>query len=475
MRRVNVFDWRAEFPEAMAAGGFDAVIGNPPYIRIQTLQEWAPLEVEYYKRATAAASKGNYDIYVVFVEKGLQLLNERGRLGFILPHKFLTTDYGRPLREIITDRKALGAIVDFGHHQVFEQATTYTCLLFLTGSPSKALLYVSAEPRPENLGQTLEYRTLATDAFDGDSWVITGDASPAIYERLSSKGVALLNLPAEMSRGSSTGDDSVFVLHVTDQEGVYRTGDGETIEIEAGVLRMPIFATDFGRYRFNPHNGKAIVFPYGNDAQLIPEDKLRSQFPKAFRYLTARRRSLEKRKQFKAWYGYSAPRNLILHDSAHFVVPLLADRGLFAELPETLNRLCLMAGGGFSITLSNATGLNTRYVLGLLNSRLLFWRLNAISNKFRGGWITCTKQYVGTLPIRTIDFADPADVARHDRMVALVTQMLDLYKRLAAEGAPPEKAALQRRIEMTDRQIDALVYELYGLTQEEIVVVEGTG
>jgi hypothetical protein len=76
-------------------------------------------------------------------------------------------------------------------------------------------------------------------------------------------------------------------------------------------------------------------------------------------------------------------------------------------------------------------------------------------------------------PIRTINFTDPADVARHDRMVALVTQMLELHARLAAEGVPHEKAALQRRIEMTDRQIDQLVHELYGLTAEEIKVVEG--
>ena len=78
-------------------------------------------------------------------------------------------------------------------------------------------------------------------------------------------------------------------------------------------------------------------------------------------------------------------------------------------------------------------------------------------------------------PVRIINFADPADVARHDRMVALVTQMLDLHARLAAEGVPHEKAALQRRIELTDRQIDGLVYELYALTPEEIAVVEGAG
>ena len=93
MRRVNPFDWKAEFPGIMETGRFDAVIGNPPYVRIQTMKEWAPLEVEAYKTRFQSASKGNYDIYVVFVEKGLNLFNKTGGLGFILPHKFsrLTT------------------------------------------------------------------------------------------------------------------------------------------------------------------------------------------------------------------------------------------------------------------------------------------------------------------------------------------------------------------------------------------------
>jgi hypothetical protein len=91
----------------------------------------------------------------------------------------------------------------------------------------------------------------------------------------------------------------------------------------------------------------------------------------------------------------------------------------------------------------------------------------------RGGYYSHESRYIRHLPIRTINFADPTDVARHDRMVSLVTQMLDLHARLAAEGVPHEKAALQRRIEMTDRQIDQWVYELYGLSAEEIAVVEG--
>ena len=206
---------------------------------------------------------------------------------------------------------------------------------------------------------------------------------------------------------------------------------------------------------------------------LMSEAILKSEYPETHRYLVSRRKRLEERKQYKAWYGFSAPRNLEVHDTAQFVVPLLADRGLYAELPADRMRYCLMAGGGFSITVDANSDLSARYVLGLLNSKLLFWQLQSISNVFRGGWITCTKQYVGTLPIRTIDFTSPADVARHDRMVALVERMLDLHKKLASEGAPHVRTVLQRQIEATDREIDALVYELYGLTDDEIAIVAG--
>ena len=138
--RINAFDWAAEFPEVFRPDrfsetcqvcGFDAIVGNPPYIRIQTMKEWAPLEVEYYKRAYAAAGKGNYDIYVVFVERALSLLNPRGRLGFILPHKFFNAQYGEPLRKLLAGGRHLAEIVHFGDQQVFHNATTYTCLLFL--------------------------------------------------------------------------------------------------------------------------------------------------------------------------------------------------------------------------------------------------------------------------------------------------------------------------------------------------------
>ena len=132
-----------------------------------------------------------------------------------------------------------------------------------------------------------------------------------------------------------------------------------------------------------------------------------------------------------------------------------------------------MASGGFTITLGAACALKPEFVLGMLNSKLSFWFLRQISNIFRGGWITCTKQYFGELTIICPDLIIAADKYRHDKLVLLVEKMLALTPKLRAATSESEKATLQNAVTATDAQIDQLVYELYGLTEAEIKLVEG--
>ena len=471
--RINVFDWVSAFPNVFSDDdpGFDAVIGNPPYIRIQALKEWVPLEVEYYKKAYRAASKGNYDIYVAFVEKGLSLLNKTGRLGYILPSKFLSTDYGAALRTLLSERSVVDQIVDFGHSQVFEDATTYTCLLFLNRLQPKSVQYLRVPPtRLQELPE--QPVIIPAEAFGSDSWLFLNDQGQDLLKKLQAASRPLLELPADMSRGTSSGDDDVFCLVLTNGKLVTRSGN--EVDIEEDILRQPLYATDFTRYHFRPKNDERIIFPYtitDGGYKIIEEAVLLSRWPKAYKYLSANRKKLDSRKQYNQWYGYSAPRNLFVHDHADLLVPLLADRGLCAPMPDKPENYCIMASAGFSVSLTGQV--SPLYVLGLVNSKLLFWNLRLISNKFRGGWITCTKQYFGTLPIRTIDFSNVEDTARHDRLVELVERMLTVYKRLADAKVPRDKTMIQQQINLTDQQIDRVVYELYGLTEEEIMMVEG--
>jgi len=129
-------------------------------------------------------------------------------------------------------------------------------------------------------------------------------------------------------------------------------------------------------------------------------------------------------------------------------------------------------GGGYGITLKSGEQMAYEYVLGLLNSNLLDYFLKSFSSPFSGGYYAYNRQYIEQLPIRTINFFDSADKVRHDRMVRLVEQMLTLHKQLGTARTPDDRTRIQRQIDATDHQIDQLVYELYGLTEKEIQIVE---
>ncbi|CAG1013013.1 partial Type IIS restriction enzyme Eco57I, partial [Anaerolineales bacterium] len=190
--RVNAFDWKAEFPQVFIQGGFDAVIGNPPYIRIQTLQESSPIDVEFFKKHYQAASKGNYDIYVVFVEKGLDVLNGKGRLGFILPHKFFNAQYGEPIRGVVADGKHLAKVVHFGDQQVFESATTYTCLLFLDKTGREEFEFTKVSDldgwRATQTSEVLETSEVSgmidVRRVTGSEWNFSVGKSTGLFEKL---------------------------------------------------------------------------------------------------------------------------------------------------------------------------------------------------------------------------------------------------------------------------------------------------
>ena len=128
--------------------GFDVVIGNPPYVRIQTLNQTDKTHAAWIKEHYASAAKGNYDLYVVFVERGLQLLGSQGQLAFILPHKFFNAQYGEPLRKLVAKGKHLRHVVHFGDQQIFPGATNYVCLLFLARGGADACRWVRADDLP---------------------------------------------------------------------------------------------------------------------------------------------------------------------------------------------------------------------------------------------------------------------------------------------------------------------------------------
>ncbi|WP_228124481.1 Eco57I restriction-modification methylase domain-containing protein [Gluconobacter vitians] len=148
--RVNAFDWLAAFPEVFARGGFDCVVGNPPYVKLQNFRRVHadmagcltrdPAEGGVYQ----STQTGNFDLYLPFIEKGIHLLNKSGRLGYIAPSVWQMNEYGVGLRSFVEQGRHLWGWIDFGSYQIFDEATVYTALQFFSKRPNDAVKIIQA-------------------------------------------------------------------------------------------------------------------------------------------------------------------------------------------------------------------------------------------------------------------------------------------------------------------------------------------
>ena len=195
-----------------------------------------------------------------------------------------------------------------------------------------------------------------------------------------------------------------------------------------------------------------------------------ARFPLALAYLRANLQKLAARErgrfQSANWYAFGYPKSMALFKQPKIVVP---DYNNIASFTFDSHGHFFKTGYG---VLVKDKALSPIYVLGLVNSRLLFQYLLSIGTYLRGGYVRFWTQFIEQLPIRTIDFSDAVDEARHDKMVGMVEQMLALHKQLGAARTSHDKAVLQRQIGVLDKRIDALVYEIYGLTDEEVRILE---
>lgn len=481
--RVNPFDWKAEFPQVFAGPdpGFDVVLGNPPYIRIQTMTEWAPLEVEFYKRRYETARKGNYDIYVVFVERGLELLNSHGTLGYILPHKFFNAQYGQPLRTLITKQKSLAEIVHFGDQQVFAGASTYTCLMFLdkTGSESVTIAKVRDVQSWRVTGEA-EAGTLPAEDFGSTEWNLTLSGANALFKRLQSMSTRLSDVTERIYQGIKTGADSIFIVtevaHDIERSTVYSKALGTECELESDVLHPLIKGGDSRPYRMSVGK-RRIIFPYktGDQGEVTSysESELRNRYPLTYAYLLQFKAALAKRDRGVArgyqWFEYSRSQAIGIIRRPKLFTPDIATLASFSE--DQTGDVLFTGGvaGGYGILIREQYSQD--YLLGLLNSRLLDWYIKQTATSMRGAYYSFESRYIQGLPIRMLDVSQDGDKSRHDHLVSLVRQVSQLYRDLATARTAVDQTTRMRQIEAVTDQIDGLVFQLYELTQDEIAVI----
>ena len=518
--RINAFDWHGAFPQVFGAddGGFDAIVGNPPYVRIQVMKEWAPIEVELYKSLYRTAAAGNYDLYTVFVEKALRLLNGSGRLGYILPHKFFNAQYGAALRGLIAGGRYLSQVVHFGDQQVFEGVTTYTCLLFLekagvdvcrvvkvhdlaawreetlrrfpvvavatserTASgvlrvcePASAAFYPDqrrkATGRPTEVGEVPAARVTTAE------WNFTIGPGAKIVERLAHEFPAL-GLVADIFVGLQTSADDVFIMDAASESSKTIKLRSKSLDrdwvFEKALMHPLVSGRDISGFAPLPER-QFILFPYEvleEQATLIPFADLEVRFPKTAEYLQENKTRLagRERGKFKGqeWHRFGRSQNLGIQSRHKVCVPRLVDELCAAYDGEGTHFLDNVDVGGLTFK-REFEDHNLRYLVALLNSRVLRWFFPHISAPFRGGWYSANRQFLSQVPFRPIDFARPDEKATHDLIVRLVDHTMALKRQFTVAKSPHDKDALERQIYVAARQLDDIVDGLYGVSGEAL-------
>lgn len=449
VKEKRFFHWELEFPEIFFEGhqrkenpGFDAVVGNPPYVRIQELNATSPAEVKYFSIFTSAI--GSYDLYILFVEQSLKLLRERGQFGYILPNKFIHLDYGQGLRGVISSQKALLRIIDFGDNQIFPDQTTYTCLLFLR-RPTDNFEYfklprVGDQDEINNLLSSkngIPFIKESEEKLGEDPWLLLDEKEKCITKKLDSISQQLGDIVEKIIVGLQTSADNIYILRrLGEREGLIRAYSSSLkreVLFEPGVMKPLVSGEDIDRYAY-PETEKLLIFPYvleEKGAKLLEPEEFGQKYPRTWEYLKLHEKELRGREKGKMdndqWYAFGRTQNLDKHERAKLGVARLADRlRLISDLEHRLYFDNVDVNGILLRMELNWTG---SYILSLLNSKLIDWRFKIGSVPFRGNFFSANKQFISPLPVRRIFFVTPKKPRE-----ALLKEAKDIFEKFLNTG-----------------------------------------
>lgn len=395
------FDWRKQFPEVTNAGGFDVVIGNPPYVNSRILEQQGAAVKRYYREHFRCAYQA-FDLYVLFVERAYNLLRAGGRCGMIVPNKLATLDYARPCRELLLTETTMDAITDVSSQQVFREANVFPYIMTFTKSPPapghRTKIITAGDSIDTN--QTTTARSVEQNSWSAESGI-------SIHETLDVESrVPTMALGKRSSiHSGTTGFNAKQVAEALQER---RDCDREAFEF--------IVSRNIDRYRISL-----------GDLRFIKRQFARPLLPKHAAVVTRQKREL-----------YSKPKIVVAGMSRRIEAALDTDG---VALGVQVYAICDLQD-------------DPRFILGLLNSKLMsyLFQTRFQAKRLSGGYLAINKSQLAMLPIPMIDEADASAINTRRRIIDLVGQ-------------------LPRMNESVDQGIDAAVYELYRLTNDEITTV----
>ena len=433
---AGAFEWRIEFPEILDEDGrfvgFDCVIGNPPYMRIQSLQNSNPEVVSYYSEHYQSAT-GSFDIYVLFVELARQLIKGDGLVHFIMPIKWTNSDFGKGLRGYLVKEKFVSRIINLKAFQVFD-ASTYTGLQWF--SSSDKLQYVELDnsiTTTEGFSRFLNSLQLSDYAqidYNSDApWTLANKEVNAILEKLRKSPYTLADVFESIFQGLATSKDDVYFLYECKEidnlfvEG-YSKYLGKRVTIELGLVKPLLKGEDVHRY-MHLDSDRYVIFPYkvvNEKASLYSEEELSDLFPSGYEYLKACEPELRAREKGRfdndKWFQFGRNQGMGYANEPKLVAPEISLGGNYTIDSDGRYYSTTKVYGYVK---KKNIPISYPFLLGILNSAVFWFFIQNTGYVLRGGYYTFKTNYVAPFPFPDFESL-PVDLV--SRIEALVEEML---------------------------------------------------
>ena len=367
----------------------DVILGGPPFVRLAELRRSQPRRIQTFRRQFRSARFGQFDLYMLFIERSLEILRDGGHLGFSVSNTFLRSASGSVIRKIMEKESRIREIVEFDDQQLYPDAATQIALVSLTkGETTSAvrhvwikgsgqvrgklgsLVFSNAEPHP-----SVEIRQLPADRFDSSRWSLASREEQEWLSAIRAVGIPLGGLPVVLGQGISTGADAVFIMREvgrTFPRVVFAKSrvDDKTYRVEGDVTR-PIIRGRYVRGFCPPRSPNVCIFPYDNQGRLISEETFQADFPLAFGYLLPHKSALTQRRRGRGtpWYAPMATKPLRLNRTPKLVCGKI-DGGAGFTIVEDHVSICHES---VVYLAPDSTAPDPYFLLGVLNSDL-FWR-----------------------------------------------------------------------------------------------------
>lgn len=468
---------------------FDVIVGNPPYMSTEHMNQLTPLEVPLYNKIYQSAFK-QYDKYFLFIERGYNLLVDGGYLGYIVPSKFTKVGAGKGLREYLKDQNCVKEVVSFGANQIFQDKTTYTCLLILQKAQQEYLEYCEVQSlsawTTRNVDEQL-FDNVGFEELDSNGWALVPGEFKEIYQAILNQSLTLEELLGDdnINNGIQTSATRIYIQTPSKQDEVYVyfRKDGIEWKVERELTR-PYFKTSKGEDNLNTYRPFApnaiVIYPYlktDNGVEFVQIDKLKADYPFLYAYLHHYKDNLSNPKRNvkpvpkteHEWYRYGRHQNLDKCDvPAKIIVGVLSQGDKYAIDYE---RTLISSGGtaGYCmITVPEENPHSIYYIQALLNSKYLEWCSAIYGEVFRGGFIARGTKVLKRLPIRVIDFDNQDEVSIHNEITELQKSLIELQGRIDANrGNPRESIRLKREFIFNKRKVDQLLKRLFNLGEDD--------